>query len=115
MSGAIASGNITQPNTSFIQNSLTELPANVIDPSILVANSCIARSDHSRGSFIITGTGGLHPHALEILQLHPLNRHYTSSNKRCRRQRRFFKVALLMLVVLGKSATPLWNRKVCIG
>jgi len=59
-SGAIASGNITTPDTTFIQNSLTELPANVIDTGTLVANSCIARgSDRSTGSFIITGTGGL--------------------------------------------------------
>ena len=59
-SGAIASGNITTPDTTFIQNSLTELPANVIDTSTLVANSCIARSsDRQQGNFIITGSGGL--------------------------------------------------------
>lgn len=59
-SGAIASGNITTPDTTFIQNSLTELPENVIDTNTLVANSCITRSsDRSTGNFIITGNGGL--------------------------------------------------------
>ncbi|MBE9193163.1 filamentous hemagglutinin N-terminal domain-containing protein [Gloeocapsopsis crepidinum LEGE 06123] len=58
--GAIASGNITTPDTTFVQNSLTELPANVIDTGTLVANSCIARSsDRQQGNFIITGNGGL--------------------------------------------------------
>jgi filamentous hemagglutinin family protein len=59
-SGAIASGNITTPDTTFVQNSLTELPANVVDTNTLVANSCIARSsDRQQGNFIITGSGGL--------------------------------------------------------
>jgi len=58
-SGAIASGNITTPDTSFVQNSLTELPANVIDTGTLVANSCIDKSDRQQGNFIITGSGGL--------------------------------------------------------
>ncbi|MBE9190520.1 filamentous hemagglutinin N-terminal domain-containing protein [Gloeocapsopsis crepidinum LEGE 06123] len=59
-SGAIASGNITTPDTTFVQNSLTELPENVIDTGTLVANSCIARSsDRQQGNFIITGSGGL--------------------------------------------------------
>jgi len=58
-SGAIASGNITTPDTTFIQNSLTELPENVLNANTLVANSCIARSDRQQGTFIITGSGGL--------------------------------------------------------
>ncbi|AFZ30818.1 filamentous hemagglutinin family outer membrane protein [Gloeocapsa sp. PCC 7428] len=58
--GAIASGNITTPDTTLVQNSLTELPANVIDTGTLVANSCIARgSDRQQGNFIITASGGL--------------------------------------------------------
>ncbi len=54
------SGVITLPDTSFIQNSLNELPQNLIDTSNLIANSCIARSSRQQqGSFKITGSGGL--------------------------------------------------------
>jgi filamentous hemagglutinin family protein len=55
-----ASGIITTPDVSFIQNSLTELPDNQIDTNSLLANSCIVRRNQpTRGSFTITGTGGL--------------------------------------------------------
>jgi large exoprotein involved in heme utilization and adhesion len=58
--GTIASGNITRPDTTFIQNSLTELPDNQIDTDSLLANSCIVRRNQpTQGSFTITGTGGL--------------------------------------------------------
>ncbi|QSJ18215.1 filamentous hemagglutinin N-terminal domain-containing protein [Nostoc sp. UHCC 0702] len=58
-SGAV-SGVITVPDVSFLQNSLTELPENLIDTSSLIANSCIARSSRRQeGTFIITGSGGL--------------------------------------------------------
>jgi large exoprotein involved in heme utilization and adhesion len=57
---AANSGTITRPDTSFIQNSLTELPENQIDTDSLLANSCIVRRNQPiRGSFFITGTGGL--------------------------------------------------------
>jgi large exoprotein involved in heme utilization and adhesion len=57
---AANSGTITQPDTSFIQNSLTELPENQIDIDSLLANSCIVRRNQpTRGSFTITGSGGL--------------------------------------------------------
>jgi large exoprotein involved in heme utilization and adhesion len=56
--GAV-SGDITLPNVSFIQNSLVELPENAIDTASLIANSCVARSRDSEGTFIITGAGGL--------------------------------------------------------
>jgi filamentous hemagglutinin family protein len=47
-------------DVSFIQNSLTELPSNQINTDSLLANSCIVRRNQpTRGSFIITGTGGL--------------------------------------------------------
>jgi large exoprotein involved in heme utilization and adhesion len=47
-------------DTSFIQNSLTELPDNQINTDSLLANSCIVRrNEPTRGSFFITGTGGL--------------------------------------------------------
>jgi large exoprotein involved in heme utilization and adhesion len=57
---AANSGTITRPDTSFIQNSLTELPDNQIDTDSLLANSCIVRRNQpTRGSFTITGSGGL--------------------------------------------------------
>jgi large exoprotein involved in heme utilization and adhesion len=57
--GTLASGNITLPDVSFIQNSLTELPENQIDTDSLLASSCIVRRNQpTRGSFTITGTGG---------------------------------------------------------
>ncbi|GAP94220.1 two-partner secretion domain-containing protein [Leptolyngbya sp. NIES-2104] len=58
--GTIASGTIVLPDTSFIQNSLTELPENQIDTNTLLANSCIVRRNQpTQGSFTITGAGGL--------------------------------------------------------
>jgi large exoprotein involved in heme utilization and adhesion len=53
-------GVITIPDTTFIQNSLTELPDNQINTDNLLANSCIVRRHQpTQGSFTITGTGGL--------------------------------------------------------
>jgi filamentous hemagglutinin family protein len=53
-------GVITIPDTTFIQNSLTELPENQIDTDSLLASSCIVRRNQpTSGSFTITGTGGL--------------------------------------------------------
>ena len=58
--GTLASGTIVLPDTTFIQNSLNELPGDRIDTDSLLANSCIVRRDRSRlGSFTVTGTGGL--------------------------------------------------------
>ncbi len=57
---AANSGTITRPDTTFIQNSLTELPENQIDTDSLLANSCIVRRNQpTQGSFTITGSGGL--------------------------------------------------------
>ncbi|WP_413167919.1 hypothetical protein ACL6C3_14545 [Capilliphycus salinus ALCB114379] len=55
----VVSGVIVISDTTFIQNSLADLPENQIDTDILLANSCIVRRDQPRGSFMITGTGGL--------------------------------------------------------
>ncbi len=56
--GAV-SGDITLPDTTFIENSLTELPNNQIDTDSLLASSCIVRRNQpQKGSFFITGTGG---------------------------------------------------------
>ncbi|MEG4470788.1 hypothetical protein QUB47_28805 [Microcoleus sp. AT9_B5] len=58
--GNLASGTIALPNTTSIQNSLTELPENRINTDSLLASSCIVRRDRpTRGSFTVTGTGGL--------------------------------------------------------
>ena len=59
--GRLASGTITTPDTSFVQNSLNQLPAVIVDPSTLIAGSCIARTDEGQGTFVDTGSGGL-PH-----------------------------------------------------
>ena len=54
------SGIITIPDVSFIQNSLIELPENQLNTDSILANSCIVRRNQpTRGSFTITGTGGL--------------------------------------------------------
>ncbi len=51
---------INVPDTSSIQNSLTELPQNAIDTNALIANSCISRgSKRQENSFTITGSGAL--------------------------------------------------------
>ncbi|NEO36599.1 MAG: filamentous hemagglutinin N-terminal domain-containing protein [Moorea sp. SIOASIH] len=52
-------GDIDIPNLDFIQNSLTELPDNLIDTDNLLANSCIVRTSEQEGKFIITGGGNL--------------------------------------------------------
>ena len=55
------SGIITILDTTFIQNSLTQLVQNFTDPNTLLANSCIVRSRDrtSNGTFLVTGSGGL--------------------------------------------------------
>ena len=60
-SGSISAGSIIGiPNISFVQDKLTDLPANQIDSNTLIANSCIARSTKGQeNSFTITGSGGL--------------------------------------------------------
>jgi filamentous hemagglutinin family protein len=58
-SGAISGNIIGVPDITFIQNSLTELQDNPIDTNRLIANSCIARSAKQKGTFLITGVGGL--------------------------------------------------------
>ena len=52
------SGVITLPDVSFLQNGLNQLPANPIDTTALLANSCIARH-RQNGSFYITGSSSL--------------------------------------------------------
>lgn len=57
--GAISSGAISIPDTSFIEESLAELPQNPIDTGDLLANSCIVRTNAPQGNFVVTGAGGL--------------------------------------------------------
>lgn len=56
--GTVSSGTISTPNTSFIQNSLSDLPDGAINTDDLLANSCISR-DQQTGTFLITGSGSL--------------------------------------------------------
>ena len=58
-SSSLSSGTIVTPDTSFIQNSLNQLPKETIDTTKLLANTCIVRKDKPEGTFYITGTGGL--------------------------------------------------------
>ncbi|WP_416673923.1 beta strand repeat-containing protein [Egbenema bharatensis] len=58
-SGQISSGNISIPDTSFVQDSLADLPESAIDTESLIASSCVVRSQETEGRFIITGRGGL--------------------------------------------------------
>ncbi|MBN4005476.1 filamentous hemagglutinin N-terminal domain-containing protein [Nostoc sp. LPT] len=51
--------NINAPDTSYILNSFTGLPPNIIDTNALIANSCIVRSSKQKGTFFITGSGAL--------------------------------------------------------
>ncbi|MFH7243974.1 MAG: filamentous hemagglutinin N-terminal domain-containing protein [Spirulina sp.] len=57
--GRLADGNITLPNLSFIENSLASLQEVTVDPNLLTAGSCIARSPGNQASFVVTGSGGL--------------------------------------------------------
>ena len=57
--GAVSGSIIGVPDITFLQNSFTELPDNLIDTNTLIANSCIARSPKQKGTFLITGSGGL--------------------------------------------------------
>jgi filamentous hemagglutinin family protein len=56
VSGTVA---IASPDTSTLQNALTQLPKNPIDTSALLSNSCIVRRTQQSSSFTITGSGGL--------------------------------------------------------
>ena len=58
-SGAVSFGSIDIPDVNFLSNSLAELSENAINTEELVSNSCVVRDRSSRGTFIITGKGGL--------------------------------------------------------
>nr|WP_299485883.1 filamentous hemagglutinin N-terminal domain-containing protein [Acaryochloris sp. IP29b_bin.137] len=57
--GGIASGAVTIPDVSFVQNNLADLPEILVNTEHLLANSCLIPSTAQQGKFIITGTGGL--------------------------------------------------------
>lgn len=52
------SGVISLPDTSFVQNNLSQLPQSAIDTNALLTSSCITRN-RQNGTFYITGTGGM--------------------------------------------------------
>jgi filamentous hemagglutinin family protein len=56
--GQLASGVISSPDTSFIENSVSNLPEVIVDTSQLLSGSCIARTNEY-GSFIVSGRDGL--------------------------------------------------------
>jgi filamentous hemagglutinin family protein len=53
------SGTETFPDFSFLQNSLSALSENFVNPEQAIANSCLARRNAEQGSFTVTGTNGL--------------------------------------------------------
>ncbi|NEP59285.1 MAG: filamentous hemagglutinin N-terminal domain-containing protein [Symploca sp. SIO2G7] len=55
------SGEVNFPDFSFLQNSLSQLSANFVNPEQAIADSCLARRNTQQGSFTVTGTGGLPP------------------------------------------------------
>ncbi|MCG8365048.1 MAG: hypothetical protein MJA27_17185, partial [Pseudanabaenales cyanobacterium] len=57
-SGAV-SGVISLPDVTFIENDLVELPERAVNPDVLVASSCVVRSQAQTGRFIITGSDSL--------------------------------------------------------
>ncbi|MBD1874983.1 filamentous hemagglutinin N-terminal domain-containing protein [Nodosilinea sp. FACHB-131] len=57
--GGIESGQIFVGDATFVENGLTALTDVIVDTSALTAGSCIARSQDSLGSFVVTGGDGL--------------------------------------------------------
>lgn len=53
------SGSVSVPDFTFLQNSLAALSGNFVNPEQAIAYSCLSRRNAERGSFTVTGTGGL--------------------------------------------------------
>lgn len=53
--GGTQSGQVSINNANFVENDLTELADNIVNTDSLLANSCIARSVDSNGSFMVSG------------------------------------------------------------
>jgi filamentous hemagglutinin family protein len=58
-SGRLSSGTIITPDTSFIQNNLSQLSTDNINPEQLIAKTCIVRQNDVQGRFAITGNTNL--------------------------------------------------------
>lgn len=71
MLAVLSLGRSRIPDISFIQNSLTELPETVIDTDTLVANSCVVPNAKQKGTFILTGAGGLPERPGDSVSLYP--------------------------------------------
>ena len=57
--GTISSGAIRTPDISFIQNSLSDLPDNLVNPDQLLSRSCLTPSSPEQGKFFMTGSKGV--------------------------------------------------------
>jgi large exoprotein involved in heme utilization and adhesion len=55
----INDGNVEIPNTTSLENDLSNLPDTFIASDQLIANSCIVRSEDGQGTLIATGRDGL--------------------------------------------------------
>ncbi|HEY9735978.1 MAG TPA: hypothetical protein V6D06_06835, partial [Trichocoleus sp.] len=56
--GRLASGSVSLPDVSFIENSLTELADTLVGTETFTAGSCIASSS-AEGAFVVSGQDGL--------------------------------------------------------
>jgi filamentous hemagglutinin family protein len=63
-----ASSTVQIPDTSFLQNALSNLQSDLVSPDQLVAGSCIARRNQEQGTFVVTGTGGLPTSPYEAIE-----------------------------------------------
>lgn len=52
-------GIVSVPDVSFVQDTLVDLPDNLIASEQLIANSCINRSEDGQGTLVETGGDGL--------------------------------------------------------
>ena len=57
--GRITSGEVAIPDNSFIENSFNELASDLVGTETLTAGSCIARSEDTESSFVVTDREGL--------------------------------------------------------
>lgn len=53
------SGDVNTPDVRFIEDSLTDLPDNLIVSEQLIASSCIARAEDGEGTLVTNGSSGL--------------------------------------------------------
>ena len=66
--GGVSSGAISLNDASFIDSSLTQLPDNLVNSEVLVANSCIVRNTDNASTITFTGNEALSQQPGEDIQ-----------------------------------------------